>query len=247
MSLPPPLLGPPLLLLHPAAPVKTSVPLAAQTTIAPAAKLYAPESFMRPPTNFVRPAQAAGCYARLNAARKRLHHARSGLRVLKRSRARDVKETAAGALSPWCRAACGGRGSSLPVVVTACAMSAEFVHLHVHSQYSLLDGAVKVKDLVKRVAAAGMRAVAVTDHGNMFGAITLYKAAQGGRGPADPGVRARRGAAAAADTGTTCRCSRRAPRVTRTSSGSSRARTSSGRRRVAHAKTSRRARRASSR
>jgi DNA polymerase III subunit alpha len=55
---------------------------------------------------------------------------------------------------------------------------AEFVHLHVHSQYSLLDGAVKVKDLVKRVSAAGMKAVAVTDHGNMFGAITLYKAAK---------------------------------------------------------------------
>jgi len=54
----------------------------------------------------------------------------------------------------------------------------EFTHLHVHSQYSLLDGAVKVKDLVKRVAGAGMRAVAVTDHGNMFGAITLYKAAK---------------------------------------------------------------------
>src|SRR3974390_724693 len=57
-------------------------------------------------------------------------------------------------------------------------MAAEFVHLHVHSQYSLLDGAVKVKDLVKRVAYAGMKAVAVTDHGNMFGAITLYKAAK---------------------------------------------------------------------
>src|ERR1700679_457163 len=57
-------------------------------------------------------------------------------------------------------------------------MSAEFVPLHVHTQYSLLDGAVKVKDLVKRVAAAGMSAVAVTDHGNMFGALTLYKAAK---------------------------------------------------------------------
>jgi DNA polymerase-3 subunit alpha len=57
-------------------------------------------------------------------------------------------------------------------------MPDEFVHLHVHSQYSLLDGAVKAKDLVKRVAAAGMQAVAVTDHGNMFGAITLYKAAK---------------------------------------------------------------------
>jgi DNA polymerase III subunit alpha len=64
--------------------------------------------------------------------------------------------------------------SRLPVP----AMPAEFVHLHVHTQYSLLDGAVKVKDLVKRVAAAGMGAVAVTDHGNMFGAITFYKAAK---------------------------------------------------------------------
>jgi DNA polymerase-3 subunit alpha len=57
-------------------------------------------------------------------------------------------------------------------------MAAEYNHLHVHTQYSLLDGAVKVKDLVKRVAGAGMKAVAVTDHGNMFGAITLYKAAK---------------------------------------------------------------------
>jgi DNA polymerase-3 subunit alpha len=59
--------------------------------------------------------------------------------------------------------------------------SPEFVHLHVHTQYSLLDGAVKVKDLVQRVAAGGMRAVAVTDHRNMFGAITLYKAAKDAR------------------------------------------------------------------
>ncbi len=57
-------------------------------------------------------------------------------------------------------------------------MTAEFVHLHVHTQYSMLDGALKVKDLVKRVAAAKMRAVAMTDHGNMFGAITFYKAAK---------------------------------------------------------------------
>ena len=63
-------------------------------------------------------------------------------------------------------------------------MRSEFVHLHVHTQYSLLDGAVKVKDLVKRVAAGGMSAVAATDHGNMFGAITFYKAAK------EAGVRA---------------------------------------------------------
>src|SRR5258708_24101366 len=57
-------------------------------------------------------------------------------------------------------------------------MAAECVPLHTHTQYSLLDGAIKVKDLVKRVAAAGMRAVAATDHGNMFGAVTFYKAAK---------------------------------------------------------------------
>jgi DNA polymerase-3 subunit alpha len=54
----------------------------------------------------------------------------------------------------------------------------EFTHLHVHTQYSMLDGAVKMKDLVKRVKAAGMKAVAVTDHANMFGAITFYKTAK---------------------------------------------------------------------
>jgi DNA polymerase-3 subunit alpha len=57
-------------------------------------------------------------------------------------------------------------------------MSAEFVHLHVHTQYSMLDGAVKVKDLVSRVAKAGMKAVAMTDHANMFGGIALVKAAK---------------------------------------------------------------------
>src|ERR1700680_264092 len=56
--------------------------------------------------------------------------------------------------------------------------SNDFVHLHAHTQYSMLDGAVKVKDLVKRVKAAGMRGVAVTDHANMFGAITFYKTAK---------------------------------------------------------------------
>ena len=54
----------------------------------------------------------------------------------------------------------------------------EFVHLHVHSQYSMLDGAVKVKNLVKQVQNQGMSAVALTDHGNMFGAISFYKAAK---------------------------------------------------------------------
>jgi DNA polymerase-3 subunit alpha len=51
---------------------------------------------------------------------------------------------------------------------------AEFVHLHLHSQYSLLDGAVRLDDLFDQVKSLGMNAVAVTDHGNMFGAIDFY-------------------------------------------------------------------------
>ncbi len=52
-----------------------------------------------------------------------------------------------------------------------------FVHLHVHSEYSLLDGACRVKDLVHACAEMGMPAVALTDHGNLFGAIDFYTAA----------------------------------------------------------------------
>ena len=50
-----------------------------------------------------------------------------------------------------------------------------FVHLHMHTEYSLLDGANKIKELVAKVKELGMTAVAITDHGNMFGAIELYK------------------------------------------------------------------------
>ena len=52
---------------------------------------------------------------------------------------------------------------------------AEFVHLHVHTQYSFLVSTVKLYDLAARVKELGMRAVAVTDHQNMFGAIRHYK------------------------------------------------------------------------
>ncbi|MDG2122770.1 MAG: PHP domain-containing protein, partial [Verrucomicrobiales bacterium] len=52
-----------------------------------------------------------------------------------------------------------------------------FVHLHLHTEYSLLDGAVKIKDLMKKVVKQKMPAVAMTDHGNMFGAIEFYQAA----------------------------------------------------------------------
>ncbi|HEY8944537.1 MAG TPA: DNA polymerase III subunit alpha, partial [Polyangiaceae bacterium] len=55
-------------------------------------------------------------------------------------------------------------------------MPAEFVHLHVHSQYSFLTSAVKLSGLATRVKNLGMRAVALTDHANMFGAIRHYNA-----------------------------------------------------------------------
>ena len=51
----------------------------------------------------------------------------------------------------------------------------DFVHLHVHTEYSLLDGAIRINELVKKVKENGMSAVAITDHGNMFGAINFYK------------------------------------------------------------------------
>jgi DNA polymerase-3 subunit alpha len=51
----------------------------------------------------------------------------------------------------------------------------DFVHLHLHSQYSILDGAIKIKELVKKAKELGMPAVAVTDHGNMFASYELYK------------------------------------------------------------------------
>jgi DNA polymerase-3 subunit alpha len=53
-----------------------------------------------------------------------------------------------------------------------------FVHLHLHSHYSLLDGACKIDDLCKRVKELGMDTVAVTDHGNLFGAVEFYTTAK---------------------------------------------------------------------
>lgn len=51
----------------------------------------------------------------------------------------------------------------------------EFVHLHVHSEYSLLDGAARLQDLVAKAASFGMKALALTDHGVMYGAVPFYK------------------------------------------------------------------------
>ncbi len=55
---------------------------------------------------------------------------------------------------------------------------APFVHLHLHTEYSLLDGAIRIKDLMKRAVEYGMPAVAMTDHGNLFGAVEFYQGAQ---------------------------------------------------------------------
>src|SRR5512139_3326187 len=54
---------------------------------------------------------------------------------------------------------------------------ADFVHLHVHSQYSLLDGAIRFEDLFELAKEYRMNAVALTDHGNLFGAIEFYQKA----------------------------------------------------------------------
>jgi DNA polymerase-3 subunit alpha len=55
--------------------------------------------------------------------------------------------------------------------------SEDFVHLHVHSEYSLLDGACKLDELILAVKESGQKAVAVTDHGNMYGAVSFYRKA----------------------------------------------------------------------
>lgn len=50
-----------------------------------------------------------------------------------------------------------------------------FTHLHVHTEYSLLDGAARIRELVSRAKELGMDSLAITDHGNMYGAIAFYK------------------------------------------------------------------------
>ncbi len=57
-------------------------------------------------------------------------------------------------------------------------MSSQFVHLHLHTQYSLLDGANQIDPLMRQVKAFGQPAVAMTDHGNMFGAVEFYRKAK---------------------------------------------------------------------
>ena len=53
-----------------------------------------------------------------------------------------------------------------------------FVHLHTHTEYSLLDGSNKIKEYVSRVKELGMNSAAITDHGNMYGVVEFYKTAK---------------------------------------------------------------------
>src|SRR6516162_10123861 len=57
-------------------------------------------------------------------------------------------------------------------------MADSFVHLHLHTEYSLLDGAIRIPDMVRKAVEFGMPAVAITDHGNMYGAIEFYQGAR---------------------------------------------------------------------
>ena len=56
-------------------------------------------------------------------------------------------------------------------------MSARFVHLHLHTEYSLVDGVVRIKPLMKAAAEAGMPAIALTDQSNLFAMVKFFKAA----------------------------------------------------------------------
>lgn len=53
-----------------------------------------------------------------------------------------------------------------------------FTHLHVHTEYSLLDGSSKIKELTARAKELGMDSLAITDHGVMYGVIDFYRAAR---------------------------------------------------------------------
>ena len=54
----------------------------------------------------------------------------------------------------------------------------DFIHLHVHTHYSLLDGMIRINDVLEKAKQCGMTAIAITDHGNLFGAIDFYRKAK---------------------------------------------------------------------
>ena len=56
----------------------------------------------------------------------------------------------------------------------------QFVHLHVHTEYSMLDGAARLDDLFQEAVRLEMPAIAITDHGNLYGAIEFYRECKAG-------------------------------------------------------------------
>ena len=54
-----------------------------------------------------------------------------------------------------------------------------FTHLHTHTEFSLLDGACRIEQLVSRAKSLGMQSLAITDHGNMYGAVDFYNRLRG--------------------------------------------------------------------
>jgi DNA polymerase-3 subunit alpha len=67
----------------------------------------------------------------------------------------------------------------VPIICVEFMQQPGFVHLHLHTQYSLLDGAIRLHDLVRTALEFQMSAVAITDHGAMFGAIEFYEKCKG--------------------------------------------------------------------
>ena len=56
-------------------------------------------------------------------------------------------------------------------------MNKEFCHLHLHSEYSLLDSSAKIKNIISKAKELGMKSIALTDHGVMYGCVAFYKEA----------------------------------------------------------------------
>ena len=54
-------------------------------------------------------------------------------------------------------------------------MGDSFTHLHLHTEFSMLDGAARVKEVISAAAADGQQAIGITDHGNMYGVLDFYK------------------------------------------------------------------------
>ena len=121
--------------------------------------------------------------------------------------------TVAGGASHRCNSSTGPCGRRFAAVVTglrgaprrrprprfgsrSCRVSESFTHLHLHTEFSMLDGAARIDDVVAAAAADGQPAIGITDHGNMYGVLDFYQACQGPGRQADhrhralPGPRA---------------------------------------------------------